>query len=312
MKTSKPASLSTAPKQLGLKLEIAAEREIDGVGMGVLNNGAPFLTLRGLARMCGVDHAQIIRITSAWQEYPARPREQKIKELIRAAGADDSIAFIAIPRAGTIYHAVPDAVCMAVLEYYAFEAKGDYGHAAKSFRTLARKGFQEFIYSQVGWNPSGSADIAWQQFHDRVSLVYHTVPMGYFSVFKEIADLMVTLLRQGASLGNKFIPDISVGIAWAKYWNSENLEVLYGNRIKYEHNYPNYFPQSASNPQSPYCYPDEALGEFRKWIREAYIPNQMPIYLGNKVKDKELPASAVQAALEAFAPNLLNGKNGLK
>lgn len=37
-------------QQLALNLEIATEREVDGVGMGVLSDGTPFLTLRGLAQ----------------------------------------------------------------------------------------------------------------------------------------------------------------------------------------------------------------------------------------------------------------------
>jgi hypothetical protein len=296
-------SLSTGPTQLSLNLEIAAEREIDGVGMGVLTDGTPFLTLRGLSRMCGVDNAQMVRLTAAWQETPLKPREKKIRELVRAQGADDTVAFMAIMKNGTIHHAVPAAVCMAVLEYYAFEAKGiESDQAAKNYRILARKGFSDFIYSQVGYNPRGESSIAWQQFHDRVTLAYHAIPEGYFSVFKEIADIFVTLIRKGASLGNKFVPDISVGIHWGKHWTKENLDVIYGDRIKYEHNYPIYFPQAASNPQQPYCYPDEALGEFRKWVREVYIPTQMPQYLNTKIRDGQIPAPAARAALDAFAP----------
>jgi hypothetical protein len=37
--------LRTTPAQLSLRLEVVAEREIDGVGMGVLADGTPFLTL---------------------------------------------------------------------------------------------------------------------------------------------------------------------------------------------------------------------------------------------------------------------------
>jgi hypothetical protein len=71
-------------------------------------------------------------------------------------------------------------------------------------------------------------------------------PDIYFSVFKEIADIFVTMIRGGASLGPSFVPDISVGQLWSKYWIAENLEILCGERKKYEHNYPLYFPQSAS------------------------------------------------------------------
>ena len=41
----------------------------------------------------------------------------------------------------------------------------------------------------------------------------------------------------------------------------------YGERVKFDHNYPSYFPQSASNPQEAWCYPEAALGEFRCWFR---------------------------------------------
>lgn len=301
-KMTNPTDLTTAPEQLRFDLQVAAEREIDGVGMGVLSDGTPFLTIRGLARMCGVDHTMIVRITADWVQSPLRPREQKIRELVRAQGADDSVAFIAVNKNGTIHHAVPAAVCMAILEYYAFEAKSESDQAAKSYRVLARKGFNDFIYAQVGYNPSGAADIAWKQFHDRVSLTYHTVPAGYFSVFKEIADLFVTLIRGGANLGQSFIPDISVGQLWAKHWTADNLDIVYGDRIKYDHNYPAYFPQSASNPQPSYCYPDDALGEFRKWVRDVYVAKRMPMYLDQKIKEGKIPAPAARAALDAFAP----------
>lgn len=298
----KQSSPVIAEQQLRLDLQVAAELEIDGVGMGVLTDGTPFLTLRGLSRMSGADIAAIVRITADWQLSPLRPREQKIRELVRAQGADDSVAFYAVMRNGVVNHIVPPAVCMAILEYYAFEARGDNEQAAKSFRLLARKGFTDFIYAQVGYNPSGAPNIAWQQFHDRVTLAYHTVPVGYFSIFKELADIFVMLIRKGANLGPSFVPDISVGILWAKHWANENLEVLYGPRIKYEHNYPLYFPQAASNPQQPYCYPDDALGEFRKWVREVYLPKRMPGYLSDKVRQGQLTATVATAALEAFEP----------
>jgi hypothetical protein len=294
--------LVTTPEQLRFDLQVAAEREIDGIVMGVLSDGTPYLTIRGLARMCGVDHTMIIRITADWLQNPLRPREQKIRELVRAQGADDRVAFIAVTKNGTIHHAIPAAVCMGILEYYAFEARSEGDQAARSYRILARKGFRDFIYAQVGYNPTGAASIAWQQFHDRVTLAYHTVPVGYFSIFKELADIFVMLIRKGANLGPTFVPDISVGQLWSKYWVSENLEILYGDRIKYEHNYPLYYPQSTSNPQHPYCYPDEALGEFRKWVREVYLAKRMPGYLIDKVKQGQIAPATATAALEAFAP----------
>lgn len=293
-------ALSTAA-QSAFNFEIVAEKEIDGVGMGVLKNGTSFLTLRGLARMCGVDHSIIVRMTAQWQDTPLKPREARIREIIRSRNGDDTVSFIAAVKDGTIQHLVPDAVCMAVLEYYAFEANTSAKeHAQNSYRTLAGKGFNEFIYQQVGYNPNGSASVVWQKFHDRVSLAYNTVPAGYFSVFKEMADIMVTLIREGADLGDEFVPDISVGIHWGKKWTAENLDAVYGMRMKYEHSYPEYFPQAASNPQLPNCYPDEALGEFRKWMRETYLPKHLPNYIGTKVKQGMIPGSSAQIAVQAL------------
>lgn len=305
---SNSTSLTTSPHQYPLDLEIAVEREVDGVQMGVLSDGTPFLGIRGLARMCGVDHSMIIRITADWIVSPLKPREQKIRELVRAQGADDNVAFIAVPKDGTIHHAIPAAVCMAILEYYAFEARTDNDSASRSYRILARKGFNDFIYAQVGYNPTGSPSVAWQQFHDRVSLSYHTVPDGYFSIFKEMADLLVTLIRQGAELGATFIPDISVGMAWGKHWTGDNLDNVYGERIKYEHNYPSYFAQAASNPQPAYCYPDDALPEFRKWVKEEYVTKRLPNYLNDKVKQGQIPAAKASAAIEAFRPRQIQAR----
>lgn len=299
---------SITPHQLNFDLRIEVEREIDGVGMGVLSDGSPFLNIRGLANMCGVDSSMITRITGDWISTPLKPREQKIRELVRAQGADDSVAFMAIEKNGTINHIIPSAVCMAVLEYYAFEAKTSNDKAAQSYRILARKGFQQFIYAQVGYNPGGAPSVAWQQFHDRVSLAYHTVPDGYFSIFKEVADIIVTMIRSGAKIGKDFIPDISVGLAWAKFWKVENLDIIYGERKRYKHNYPDYFPQALSNPQPAYCYPDDALAEFRKWVREVYLDRQMPKYLESKVREGKLPNDSALAAIDAFKPKQISAK----
>jgi hypothetical protein len=306
---TKKANLVTTHQQLNLDLQIIAEREIEGVHMGVLSDSTPFLSIRGLAKMCGVSHQTIIAMTEGWQNEPLKPRERRVRELIREEDGDDTIAFIATIRSGTIYHAIPSAVCMAVLEYYAFEAKHDNREKAlHSYRTLARKGFTDFVYAQVGFNPAGSIDIAWQQFQDRVLLTYHNVPDGYFSVFKEMADLIVTLIRGKAQVGISFVPDQSVGQHWSKFWAAENLDVVYGERRRYEHNYPDYFPQAASNPQPAFCYPDDALGEFRKWLKQEYVTKKMPVYLQQKTKQGQISAATASAAIEAFAPRSIADK----
>lgn len=48
-----------SPRQGNLQLFPVKEVEIEGVAMGVLNDGTPYLTGRGLAEMCGVHHSVI-------------------------------------------------------------------------------------------------------------------------------------------------------------------------------------------------------------------------------------------------------------
>ncbi|MDX0310578.1 hypothetical protein GOC54_05495 [Sinorhizobium meliloti] len=299
--------LTITPSQLSFDLEIVVEAEIDGVGMGVLGDGTPFLTLRGLSRMCGVAISTLVKLTDEWGQVPTKGREQKIRDLIKAQGFDDTVFFHAVKKNGTIHHAVPAHVCMAALEYYAFEVSGN-EHAIKSYRTLAKKGFTDFVYAQVGYNPDGKVSLAWQQFHDRVSLVANAVPSGFFSIYQEIAGMIVPMINAGVDVGPHIVPDISVGQRWAKHWKTESLEVLYGERKQYLHEYPVYFPQALSNPQTPYCYPDEALGEFRKWFRKTYLGDHLQDYLQGQAKLGKIKPAIATKAIEAFKPKAIAGK----
>lgn len=289
-------NLPITPQQHELPLVIEAEKEIDGVGMGVLRNGTPFLTQRGLARMCGVAQSVISDITAGWNE--GRPREAKIKEALADQGLHLETPHIPMMKGDAPYFAYSDVVCMAVLEYFAFEASRP--HALANYRKLARATLRDFIYTQVGYDPRRAIPEVWRQFHDRVSLAFDKVPHGYFSIFKEGADIIVTLIRAGANVGDSFVPDGSIGQHWSSYWRREKLADRFGPAGAYDHYYPSYFPQSASNPQPANCYPDAALPEFRRWMRDVYLPEKLPEYLKSKVKQGALPASFSEIALAAL------------
>lgn len=149
---------------------------------------------------------------------------------------------------------------------------------------------------------SGTADASlaqWQPFHDRISLTLTKVPEGYFCIFKEMADLTAQLITQGATVNDETVPDISLGIAWAKEWELKGHEHDFGPRTRYEHSYPSYFRQARSNPQWVWCYPEESLGVFRRWMRNSYLPTAYPKYLASKEKKGDIPALVVQAAIKA-------------
>lgn len=299
---SKRSRLNEKIGQGALGLITNGQEETQEIEMGVLSDGTPFLTQRGLARLCGIENAHIGSISSQWNESPEKLKIKRIKELLAFKGFFIRCPHIHVMNGEQTIYAYPDQVCLAVLEYYAFDA-GNFikQEAIENFRDLAGTALQDYIYKQVGYNANSNVPEIWKQFHDRMSLVYDSLPVGYFGVFKEIADMILTLGQKGLAIDSSFIPDISIGICWGRYWGENNLQQEYGERIKYEHNYPDYFPQAKSNPQEPWCYPEKALGEFRRWVREVYIDKGYLVkYITSQVKKKALPESLTQSVMLDF------------
>ena len=291
------------PKQASLDLNVERQTEVNGLEMGVLSDGTPFLTGRGLALLCGVHHSVIADLSLDWVEPIPKPRVSAIRDILGARGISLERPYVATFQKGSAtFFAYPDSVCLAILEYYAFEAGlKDNRKAIKNFRALAGQALREFIYVQLGYDPNTNVPQAWRQFHDRVSLVYNAVPVGYFGVFKEIAEMIVTLGQAGLHIDESFVPDISVGQCWAKHWLASGYDSGYGQRIKFDHNYPDYFAQALSNPQEAWCYPEAALGEFRRWFRETYIGDgKFASYVLQKAQQKKLPVSFAQLAIAAY------------
>lgn len=272
-------------------------------GMGVLSDGTPFLTQRGLADLCGVENAHIGTISRDWNLD--LPRIKTIKRLLSENGVEVSSPHIPVQDGRRTVFAYPAEVCSAIIEYFAFEAPLKQPEAVKWIRRLVNKSLRDFIYQAVGFQPDAVVPLVWQQFQDRVILNHDSVPLGYFSIWKELADLIVTLIRAGANVGPEFVPDISVGAHWAKHWADNELAEKFGERRRYEHNYPHYFPQAESNPQEPNCYPNAALAEFRRWMHEAYLVDKLPKYLKDSERRGKLPPAFSQQAIEAIAQRQL-------
>ncbi|EKN3986983.1 hypothetical protein ACTD34_004387 [Yersinia enterocolitica] len=275
--------------------------EIDGVEMGVLENGVPYLAGRGLERMCGLGHGPFHRLTSNWQEEKHKPRGQEIQNILDSYNYQEDELFIRAEMNGREVTAFSEPVVMSLIEYYAYVADEKRDQAAHAFRTLARTKFREFVYQAVGYNPEQRMLDSWRHFHDRIDMTTDKVPDGYFCVFREIASMIVPMIRSGVMVSDKVIPDISVGRFWSEFWDENGLSRTYGNRKKFNHEYPDYYPQSKSNPQPSHAYPDGALGIFRAWLKRHYISTKLPKYLlgqtkkGLDLKDANLVLSAFNA-----------------
>lgn len=274
---------------------VLVRKVIDGVEMGLLPDGTPYLTGQGLARLCDVAASTVINQKDQWA---AGKRDNKLARLLMEQGFDEPELFTPID--GGAAHAYGERVVMTFLEYYAFDSPNPSTKARERYRVLSRAGFKLFVYTQLGYDPDNQVPVEWREFNDRVRL--HSVPSGYFSCFQELAGVMLTALRNGLKLDHRTIPDGSVGIAWAKHWVDSKLEERFGPRQKYEHNFPDYFPQAASNPQDMNIYPVDALGEFRRWMDQVYLPTNFPKYIRGKVAKGLLPASSAELLLDAVKP----------
>ncbi|MDE0620644.1 MAG: hypothetical protein OXH83_03120 [Bryobacterales bacterium] len=274
------------PEHPTLDLGIEIERDVAGIEMGVLETGIPYLTQKGLAAMAGVSRAAIFEVSKEWENEHGNPvqdpktRSGFLKNRLLGRGYDAKQLYIAIERDGSFHYAYPDLVCTAIIEYYAFEATRPNAIATENYRNLAGFGFDQFIFQALKYKPADP----WRYYQDRVSLVNDNVPAGYFSVFNEISGLIIDLIQAGLPVNHRTIPDISVGQQWGRVWIADGGDELYGERIRWEHHYPDYYPQSSSNPQHPWAYPDQALPKFRHWLRTTYLPKKFPAYVLKKSK----------------------------
>jgi hypothetical protein len=280
---------------------------IDGVEMGVLENGIPYLTESGLARMCGIDRKVLNRLAINWSDEQSKPRGKQISQLLDQLGYAEETLFLKSEHKGSEINAYTEPVCLAMLEYYAFLADEKREEATHAFRTLARTTFRTFIYKAVGYSPEQKALDSWRHFHDRIDMTMDAVPMGHFSVFKEIAAMIVPMIRAGIMISDRVVPDISVGKAWSAYWTAKQFSDAFGERVKYDHEYPLYYPQAKSNPQPSFAYPNAALGEFRSWLQLNYIATKFPNYLLGQTKKGTIGLTVANKAIESFKGVALPG-----
>ena len=236
--------------------------------------------------------------------FSARSRIAFFHDYLTKNGYSEPHLYIELIRNGSPYYAYPDVVCMAFLEYFSFEAQRTNATAVENYRNFARFGFQEFVYTALGYTPPDP----WKLHNARISLLKDSVPLGYFSVFKESSGLIVDLINAGLSVNQHTIPDGSVGGTWGRYWTDNNLSARYGERVKYPHYYPPEYPQSQSNPQDAWAYPNEAWAEFQNWLRTVYLPTKYPIYILKKANVLPGGVSEAQRLASMYQPKALEDK----
>lgn len=298
------------PSKLPKQSELTIDSDISlpsNLQMGVLSDGTPFLTLRTLATLCGIDNSNLSKFVNDWPYERSRKKGRTIDTLLKGQGYDLDTLFIPVKYGEMNTSAFSDVVCMAFLEYYAFLADPINPIALKNFRFLARTSLREYIYSQTGYK--SQQDESFKNFQTRV-MMNNKIPEGYFSVFAGIADIDIQLIESGFAFDSKSIPDISVGQAWAKYWKENELSFQFGERIKYAHEYPEWYPQSrAWGGTEAWIYPLQAYGIFREFLQKVYIPQNLPKYLTSKISSGALSAEKKEIIISSLTPPTLENKN---
>lgn len=101
---------TTSLRSIPLDLDVKQEAVINGIEMGVLDNGIPYLTQNGLANVCGVQRLRIKEITDEWAQSVEngifkKGRMTFIGTYLLNEGFTDEKLYIPIIRNGVEYHA---------------------------------------------------------------------------------------------------------------------------------------------------------------------------------------------------------------
>lgn len=231
--------------------------QFDGIEMGVMDDGTPFLSGAGLSQMCGVVPSVITDLGEFISLGRTKPRGAKIANILSQTPDFSSDRFFEkIPHNGQIVNAYPEAVCMAVLEYYAFEAGERCTDKAKQIsRLLMRKTFRDFVYSLVGYNKPrlSFSDYMLSRINHHHAVSRNPLPDGYFCLFDKMIELLQRFdLRIEYTLGEQWYdsskgalrflePDISLGRHFSGLFKNEFTEK--------EQAYQEEYNARASNPK---------------------------------------------------------------
>ena len=298
-------------EQQSLALIPIKHAEIDQVGMGVLPNGETYLSLQGLARFCGLAPSSIIELSGDWSNGVAQTKQrgQQITQLIKEWADTEEIPndlYVPIEDNSSItgvIHAVPEQICMAILDYYAHYAQSPKKEALNNYRTAARYGLRRYIYDRVGYSEVDRIAESWKLFQERI--VLNESPHGYFTMFDEATSIIASLIRNNITVDDSIMVDASLGIHWSKYWKNEELDQKYGNREKVEHKFPAAFRQL--DPEI-WAYPNDALSEFRNWFQNTYLLEKYPAYLRRKTSGGSISVESIPILLSAVLPPSLESK----
>jgi hypothetical protein len=99
-------------EQLSLALKIVIEKEVDGLEMGVLEDGTPYLSAAGVARLCGTAKSTILERAKEWKDGD---RAGRLPKFLVAKGFDRDSLYVPVRGMRGVEHAYADDVATLLL-----------------------------------------------------------------------------------------------------------------------------------------------------------------------------------------------------
>jgi hypothetical protein len=118
--------------------------EQDGVEFYTLKTGVSGMSISGLARLCGIDRRAISRLLK--RIHGTKLRSEWLQSFL---GKDLHLGLNSVSGAKIIH----GEVCVAIIGYYAFEARYKTKAAEYAFKKFAYMGLEAWIQSITGWQP---------------------------------------------------------------------------------------------------------------------------------------------------------------
>jgi hypothetical protein len=179
------------PKSLTPSLAITKERlnmsftrvEQDGVEFYTLKTGVSGMSISGLARLCGIDRRAISRLLK--RIHGTKLRSEWLKSFL---GKDLCLGLNSVSGAKIIH----GEACVAIIGYYAFEARYKTKAAEYAFKKFAYMGLEAWIQSITGWQPQASPELNQESVE---AFVNDFLPEGKLAVAIH-PDEIIKLLQQ--------------------------------------------------------------------------------------------------------------------
>lgn len=177
---------------------------------------------------------------------------------------------------------VPDEVCQAVIEYYAFESRDYAGRdvAIANYRAVARAGIRVFIWTKTGFYPEAlrsSLKSNTTVYIERLENIRdHKVPDDLWTTFREGAEILLLVEKEmGVPIEQMDLCDGSIGKHWSLYREGKPW-------CKPSGYYTHFFRDVRGEINGCKAYDLAELSYFRKWLRDFYVPYHLPKYLSEK------------------------------